>query len=609
MASSNARLSLASKYTLIIGLTLVMGMAMGALGVVVFQGLFTEKERASFGIHGDTFPRSSLQSSDGDSTQQIDESEQFREIFKHQSTTDQYTALYTTLSRATVDELKVWWARSKQIERKSHRETAQNAILREISKNSPQEALRYIDDAAIFETDALLKTVFSEWAVSNLEGAIEAVSTLSVPRRDIAIEAVLESRDDLSDRERRSIAIQLGNEEMYLKMVSDSKASQTIAEPQQSWDTLLNDSVDDSLQLESLAKVAEAWHAQIGFEVLSHILAIASANRARLLRPIVQLDLTGAMDYVRGIDEDRDKRYLASTVAIEWARTDPRGALSAVLTIQPPSLASWLESQIAIFWARSKPDAMIENIELISEEFRIDTLESAFSKLADTDPNGAIERLSSVEHYVGNTSSIVSSILYRWSYQDPDAAADWVLNTYPKDDPKRRTLLEPVLRIFTLQDPSKAFEIAIAQPVSNDGFGLEIVVMQGITGDGDIDLAKKLLPQVRGGNTKTQVYSLIGGAMVEESKFDEALDFGEELSENEQRQYYGSVLGDWAERDPKNLLASLESLPSDSIKSLAAFRLVLNNQYTPVLTDDQIEHAKTFLNTLHEAHLKRILER
>lgn len=609
MAPSNGRPSLASKYTLVIGITLVVGVSLGAVAVVVFQGLITEKERARHGIHDDSFPRSSLQSPHSESTQQIDEPERFREIFKHQSTIDQYTALYTNLSRATVDELKEWWSLSKEIERKSHRVTAQNAILREFAKNSPQEALRYVDDATIFETDTLLKTVFNEWAVSHLDGAIEAVPTLPAPRRNIAIEAILESRDDLSDSERRSIAAQLGNEETYLKMVSDSKASQTIAEPQQSWDTLLNDSVDDSLQLWSLAKVAEAWYAQIGFEVLSHMIAVASANKEQLLRPIVQLDPAGAMDYVRGVDEESDKRYLASTVAIEWARTDPRGALSAVLTIQPPSLASWLESQIAIFWARSEPDAMIENIELISEEFRIDTLESAFSMLADKDPMGAIERLSSVEHYVGNTSSIVRSILFRWANQEPDAAADWVLNTYPKEDPQRRTLTETVLRFFAHRDPNKAFEFAIAQPVSFAGIGLEVIVMQSITQDGDIDLAKKLLPRVRGDDTKAYVHSLIGGAMVKQSKFDQVLDFGLELSESEQPQYYESVLSDWARKDPKNLLATLKGLPSDSFKSTAAFLLVLNNEHRPVLTDDQIENAKTFLNKTHEIAVKQLLER
>ena len=604
MASPNTRLSSAAKYTLVIGITLVVGVALGALAVVVFQGLVTEKERMPrHQIHGDTFYARNL---NHDSTEQMDELEQFQEIFNNPSIAAQYTALYATLSLATEEDLKEWWTQSQKIERKSHRETAQNAILRELAKINPQEALSYVDDVSIFQTDSLLITVFSEWAIAHLNDAVEAIATLSGQQREIALIAILEVRDDLSNSELRSIAVQLEKEELYLKLVSDTQASQSIEKPQESWDLLLNDEVDDSLQLESLAKVAEAWHAQIGFEVLSHMLAVAPENRVRLLRSIVQLDPAGAMDYVRGVDEESDKQYLASTVAVEWARTDAPGALAAVSTIQPPTLASRLASQVATTWAFTKPNAVIDNIELISEEIRIDTLESAFSILAGTDPKGAIEKLSSVEHHVGNTSSIVLRIMYRWSDQEPDAAADWVLNTFPKEDPQRRRLLEPVLRELVHQDPSKAFEIAVAQPASSEGFGLEVTVMQGITRDGHIELAKKLLPQVRGENAKTYVYSLVGGAMVQESQFDEALNFGQELSESEQMRYYGLVLDDWAEKDPKNLLTSLESLPSNSIKSTAAFQLVLNNRYTPVLTDDQIEHAKTFLSDDDKTRLKRI---
>lgn len=606
MASQNTRLSSVAKYALVIGITSILGVSLGALAVVVFQFFVTEPESRR---QGHWHPVDGV-SPNRDSLEKIVEVGQFQEFFKYGSIATQYTALYATLSLATEEELKDWWTQSQKIERKSHRETAQNTILRELAKINPQEALSYVDDVSIFQTDSLLITVFSEWAVADLDEAVEAIATLSGQQREIALIAILEVRDDLSNSELRSIAVQLGKEELYLKLVSDTQASLRIEKPQESWDLLLNDKVDDSLQLNSLAKVAETWHAQIGFEVLSHALAVASDNRERLLRSIVQLDPPGAMDYVRGVDEESDKQFLASTVALEWARTDAQGALDAVSTIQPPTLASRLESLVARTWAYTKPNAVIENIELISEEFRMETLENAFSRIADKDPKGAIEKLSSVEHQVGNTSSIVRSILYKWSDQAPDAAADWVLSTYPIEDPQRRKLLEPVLRDLVHQDPSKAFEIAVAQPISSHGYGgLEVVVMQGITGDGDIGLAKKLLPQVREGTSKTQVYSLIGGAMVEQSKFAEALDFGQELSESEQPQYYGSVLGDWTEKDPKNLFASLESLPSDSIQSLAAFQLVRYNQYTPVLTDDQVKHARTFLNTIHETHLKRIEDR
>lgn len=601
MASQNTRLSSAAKYTLVIGITSIVGVSLGALAMVVFQFLVTEPESRRQGHWhpgGDVSPNR-------DSLKKIVEVGQFQEFFKYGSIATQYTALYATLSLATEEELKDWWTQSQKIERKSHRETAQNTILRELAKINPQEALSYVDDVSIFQTDSLLITVFSEWAVADLDEAVEAIATLSGQQREIALIAILEVRDDLSNSELRSIAVQLGKEELFLKLVSDTQASQSIEKPQESWDLLLNDEVDDSLQLNSLAKVAEAWHAQIGFEVLSHMLAVAPENRVRLLRSIVQLDPAGAMDYVRGVDKESDKQSLARAIAREWARTDAQGALAAVSTIQPPTLASRLESQVALTWALNSPYAAIENIELISEELRIDTLERAFSIIAGKDPMGAIEKLSSVEHHVGNTSSIVYFIVLRWSNQEPAAAADWVLNTYPKEDPQRRRLLEPVLRELIHQDPSKAFEVAIAQPVPSEGYGLEVTVMQGITRDGDIELAKKLLPQVRG-KARTYVYSLIGGAMVQESQFDEALNFGQELSESEQPRYYGLVLDDWAKKDPKNLLASLESLPSNSIKSTAAFQLVFNNRYNPALTDDQIEHAKTFLSDDDKTRLKRI---
>ena len=606
MASSSRRMPAGTQNILVIGITFVLGMSLGALSLFVIQNISQQNDLETQELTQSDAHQSSTKHTGDASPTSVIAVGKFQEIFKHRSIADQYTALYTALSRSTEQDLKEWWAQSQQIEQKSHRETAQNAILSRLTTINPQEALSYIEEVSIFETDALLNTVYSEWSISALDSAIEAIANLSSSQRDIAVEAILKTRDDLSDSERRSIAIQLGNEEKYLKLDSDTKASQSIAEPKESWDTLLNDSVDDSLQVQSLAKIAEAWHAQIGFEVLSHILVIAPENRAALFRSIVQLDLVGAMDYASGVEDESQKQSLVMTIGREWARTDAPAALSAVSSIQPPTLASRLESLIATTWAFTKPKAVIENVELISEEFRIDTLESAFSMLAGKDPKGAIEKLSSVEHYVGNTSSIVRRIVYRWSDQEPDTAADWVLNTYPKEDPQRRTLLEPILRSLVHQDPSKAFEIAIAQPAPSEGFGLEVTVMQGITRDGDIELAKKLLPQVRGENSKTYVYSLIGGAMVKESKFDEALNFGQELGESEQTQYYRLVLDDWAEKDPKNLLASIESLPSDSIKSSAAFQLVFNNEYTPVLTDDQIEHAKTFLNSDDKARLKRI---
>lgn len=586
----------------------MVAFALGALAVILIQVISTQNIRGSHELFKSESDQSLAKVGDNNSSLLAVRVGQFREIFKHESTSDQYTALYTTLSHATVDELKEWWTKSQQIERKSNREAAQRVILREFAKNSPHEALRYIDDAAIFQTDVLLKIVFSEWAVAHLDGAIEAVPTLSVPRRDIALEAILESRDDLSENKRRSIALQLGKEETYLKLVSDTLASQSIAEPKNSWDILINDDVDDLLQLESLAKVAEAWRAEIGFAVLSRAFADGPNNGHQLIRAIAQVDLAGALDYAQGVADENEKQFLAQTIVRDWARNDALGAIAAVATFQPPSSASELESTVALAWASTSPFELIENIALISDRNRMFSLETAFSNIAGQDPTEAIALVSAVENYVGNTSSIIERIVFSWSYNDPSAAADWVVNNYAREDPQRRNLLEPALRRLARQDPKKAFEIAIGQPAPSERFGLEHIVMGVVTRDGDIELAKKLLPRVRE-STKTYAYSLIGEAMVRESRAKEALELGEEVIENEKDRYYRTVMRVWASDDAKDLYASLEDLPIGNIQSRGASQLILQNLYSPILTHEQIARARTFLNEDDEAALKRIEDR
>ena len=530
----------------------------------------------------------------------------FQEIFDHQITSDQLVVLHTTLSGATERELKDWWIHSLQIERKSHREIAQHAILRNLTAINPQEALRYVEDVSKFQADAMLVSIFSEWAVLNLDGAIDAASVLNGSQRRVALQAILETRDDLVESDRLSIAQQLGDEEAYLKLSSDAKASENIADPKQSWDTLLNDDVDDSLQMESLIVVAEAWHEHVGFEVLSSITADVRDYwvQRRVMEAIVQFDPAGALNYTIGLLDGSEQAQLSSLVVRQWASTNAQAALTFVNSIEQSTMASILEREIASVWAGTRPREAIENIETISAEVRLATLETAFARIARQDALEAIGMLSSVENYVGNTSTIAQRIVNHWSVQNPDAAADWVLRNYAQDDPHRRSLLEYVLPRLALQDPDHAFELAMEQPSPDQGYGLEHYVIRALTDEGDIERAKKLLPRVSE-STKLLAYSEVGRAMVRGSQIDQAMELGKEFAAIKQRIYYQDVLSQWSRSEPKNLYEALENLPTSELKSFAATQLIHWNRYEPVFTDEQIEHARTFLNSDDKAPLKR----
>ena len=611
MTTTSGKTSTGLKGGLLIGITFTTGLAIGVFAVIAIQNFSAQSERTAQDVAQRDVQRSSMKSADGASTTDSVEVGQFQEIFKLPSAFDQNILLHASLSVASEEDLKDWWIQSQKIARNSHRETVQDAILRKMVGVNPQEALRYAEAASKFQTDTLLMSVFKEWAVSQLDEAIETASAFLGPQRNIALQAILETRDDLSESKRRSIAMQLEGEETFLKYVSDTKALQNIAEPQESWEILLSDDVDDYLQTASLAIVAEAWREQIGFEVLSNIYHTEMEYfraKLQLVSAVAQADLAGALDYTRGLPDENEKLYLSRVIAREWARTDAYAALTAISTFEPTSLASELEKTIANIWASTKPDELIQNISAISEESRLWPLGTAFTRIAGQNPAEAIAKLSSVENYVGNTSTIVQRIVLRWSNQEPAVAADWVVSNFAEDDPQRRKMLEDILPNFASKDPNQAFELAIAQPTPSTGFGLELYVIGAVSLDGDIELAKKLLPRVTK-NTQAIAYGEVGRAMVRKSKTAEAIELGKDLSGRDQQRFYGRVLSTWASTSPKNLYESLENFPTSKLKSIAAMKLISSNQHQPVLTDAQIEQARTFLSSDDEATVKRLENR
>lgn len=308
------------------------------------------------------------------------------------------------------------------------------------------------------------------------------------------------------------------------------------------------------------------------------------------------MDPKEALDYTRGLVDENEQSYLSHLIVREWARSDALSALATVSNYEPSFLASGLEHTLALSWARSKPSELIDNVESVSMKTRVLSLEIAFGKIARRDPMEAIAKLGSVENHVGNTSTILNNIVNQWAKKQPDIATDWVLNNFSREDPQRHTLLKQVLPSLTRQDPIQAFELAMEQPAANQGSELEYSVFRQITREGDIELAKKLLPRVRE-KSKVFAYGDMAQALVDGGKTSEALEFGKDLEEEDRRSYQEYVVHLWSYSDPKDLYESLETLPTSILKSHAAERLIRNNLGKPLLTDDQIEHAKSFLNS------------
>lgn len=602
-------------HLLVIGITLAVGLAIGVLGVITVQSLFLKSEPHNL-VEIET-QQDSIEVIDSDYNEPPIEVGRFEEIFKLRRPAEQHKALYNTLSQSTEQELKEWWIQSKKIERTSHREVAQQVILRNLTKINPQVALRYQREASLLQKDALCRTIFSEWAVLNLDEAIEAAAKLVGARRNVALEAILETRDDLAEDRRRAIAVQLKRIDTYDRLNSHTKVLHSIANPSESWDILLNDGVDDSRQMETLAIVAESWRELIGFEVLSKIYhsGIEEDEFKRLLTAVVpQMDLAQALKYAQGVSEENEQSFLSHIIVEEWASTDPLAALASVSSFKPTSLYFDLEEEIAVVWAKNKPFDLIQSIELMSEGSRVWPLEVAFAYLTREDPLEAINALSAIEESVGNTSTILHRVVAQWGMLHPEAATNWLLHDFDQEDPYLlNSLLEETLPSLALQDPIKAFEIALEQPTLDPALGLafalDLSVIWKLTLHGNVDQAISLLPRVREGS-KASAYQSVASALVDEGQAFEALEMGSDLKTHQQQHYYQQVFQQWAWTDPTDLYESLEDLPSDdaqSLQSFAAFELLTRRfSRDQVLTADQLDRARSFLNSDHERGLKMI---
>ena len=592
-----------------VGFPFGIGTVLGILGVVVFQNFVPQNEYGTHFVAQGGVEATSTNGTSSISSVRTGDGGQFQEIFKHDSIAEQHNALHSTLSQATEHELKNWWLESKTIERNSQREIAQQVILRNLTAKNPREALRRIDETSKLHTERALEIVFGEWAVIHLEDAIEGAITLKSSQQTVALGAILETRDDLTEAERHTIAMQLSNEDTLLKIESDKKASQNIESPVESWKILLADNVDDVLQADSLTNVAEAWHKQIGFEVLSQIFSEIEdfPTKLQLLRSITQVDPAGALEYSRGLPSEENQSTLSTIIAREWARADPQSALATVSKFAQSNLTWRLEREITKVWARTNPHEMIENVEIISPEHRTIPLERAFMNIAREDPLSAFERLSSVEHLVGNTSTLVESIVREWADQAPETATEWVLENYARESLERQYLLAWTLRSLTRQSPEKAFELAIEQPVPSRGWSLDFYVMREMIWEDEIDLAKRLLPKVSE-LSKSTVYKDVALALVADGRTSEALELGQDLEESRQRTYYQSVFDSWAGTNPTNLMESLDALPTSTLKSIGAMQLLTRNHRDPVLHEDEIDRAKTFLSPEDKASVKQLEE-
>ncbi len=481
----------------------------------------------------------------------------------------------------------------------------QTVVIRRFAQLNPKLALRHVREMSERNYPAqFVGVVYQEWAHSNLDEAIAHARTLDDDWRQSALYAIVQERNDLSEEVLKSIARDLGNEQIAITAIVRQKLEDAMEDPERAWNEYAINMQDDRQHMWSIAEVASVWVEQSGLGVLDQIyqsLTNVEVRQHVMRNVLLEVATSNPAEAFRiALTVENDQYHnIARNVISTWARSNPQAALTAASSVEKKTLRRELEEEVVDTWAYEEPHRVLDSVDSLPRYVQASAISSALGQIVRESPEEAVSLIAGMDPGATRLSA-ASTVASNWSYQDPKAVLDWVLNE-PSVEDLRPQLLSGILYRIVSVDPELAMSAALSQPIEEGeegmrrGMGMELNVISSLSYS-DLDKALELLPRVRKGPTKLQAYQMVSGALIRNGDIDEALNMARQFPESERSDFYIAVATAWAGSDPEGLLNSMSRLPTKEAKSRGAMSLISYNRYQETLTEEQIEEAKKYLS-------------
>lgn len=514
--------------------------------------------------------------------------------------------LYSLLIHADSNQLVELLNRSQNLMSKVWRAQLQSAILRRLATLDPRIALSLANDYPPRLRMVYLETIFREWSLLSVKDAIRAAVGLSMIEKRLALATIFGSRVDLTDSQRIDLGRDFGIEKFVSRFIAEEKALALAQDPIQAWAIVYEDGRNIFLRLDSLINVAKVWVNRDGVGVLDHILNSTENifDRTVLERELVQSIALADPQAVfeQFATEPKLQRFLSHTVRV-WTEKDPIGALRRVNDIEDFETRQRLTRTIVRAWSKNNPFELIEERRVLPEVMELTAISSAIRVIAKTQPNEAVRLMKSFENDGVFTWSITETLVDSWSERDPSATIQWLLSGENDKHPRLAGMVYTTLSRLARNEPKYAMKIALEQPIDSWLGAMEEGVVIALASI-DLSQAIEFLPHVRDASRK-RAYQGVGLALIKEGEPKHAVKLAQQLPNIERESYYTKIFDAWSSSNPELLLRSLQELPTENIRAIAAFCLITNQTEKRLISREEIEFAKAYLNNdyidkLHE---------
>ena len=486
-------------------------------------------------------------------------------------------------------------------------DSARELMFVELARIDPNLALEKVLSIDSEHRSDLIAVVFEAWSESDLETALHKANEIDGLAQIHALRSIFARRDSLSDNQLLVIAERHGNKPIAERVINESNARLLMDEPEEAIKQVLSDTTEDVDQLDLLVEVASLWIIRDGNDALVPMFqALDDAYESsqyslhwRLIEKVVEVDPQGAWDALLTLSPEIQEQYCRAVLGA-WIAVDPIQAFGSITQLSDAKSHQDVQISGLRDWSKEAPYELLSYVTLLRQELRANAIGFAIDQIARyVSIESALEQLNRLLVQGEDTRRGIESLVDTWMVSNAEEAAKWILKSsglseYPRNYQTRR-----VLQHLALQDPSRAMDIALSQPIDeiSTQASLEEGVIHALAGEGRFEEATTLLGKVRESARPLAIRSL-GMSLVHYDRTDNAVQLALELSETARRGYFEDIVGSWYYANPAQLVEWLASFPDKELKASLSQIVLRQNQFQKDLTKDQVEQLEKHLEGL-----------
>ena len=524
---------------------------------------------------------------------------------KLESDFDQSVSMYLLLARADEDDLKLYINESFSISSRNQRVAALSIIFGRYAAMDPNKALDRalaLNQITMQEKSNLIRSIFNEWAVGDIDAATLAIENLPQQFQFSAASAVMWRTDFLSVEERIQLAERLGpNDGWIANTVAAIRSEASKTDPRRSFYDHIRDTSQTQERNVELLRIVRHWFEQEGPAVLSEIqVSLDNPNTRNFVLTNLIWNAIGTktaspaaiLSVVSEFPNRKDAKQAAEHALRSWSNLDPKESFEASFEFDEQLVTHDFRSSLLQAWAAKDADELLTEASSLPSEYRNTAVVNALGQIARATPDEAVRYARNLDtHHLRILAR--DEIVRHWSSVDAKSAFEWLMNDgFSTDEQDVNSIWRSAYSAYLNQDFESAQEYAsqyqgdlkhqfvesVARHLINSDPELAIDYVQALDGDPRIDL------QIE-----------IGEELVQLDPGD-ALEYGETIEEQHRADYYDFVINRWAFTDFFSLHQNIQRIPR-KYRAYAAKYLLRISERNNHLNEHQIRELEAMVPT------------